>query len=92
LSLLNIVKIRINAIKLGIEKLSYKNKLIRIHFVSNQSSPFYQSATFNNVLQWLQRNQKIARMEEKNSKLWLTIPKVPKMDDIIPILTDMQGA
>jgi len=92
LSLLNIVRIRINALQLGIEKLSYKNKQIRINFVSNQSSPYYQSATFSNVLQWLQRNQKTARMEEKNSKLWLTIPKVSKMDDILTILTDMRGA
>jgi transcription-repair coupling factor (superfamily II helicase) len=91
LSLLNIVRIRINAQQLGIEKLFYKNKQIRINFVSNQSSPFYQSATFSHVLQWLQRNQKSAKMEEKNSKLWLSIPKVNKMDDILPILTDMLG-
>src|SRR5690606_19935727 len=91
LSLLNIVRIRIKAQQLGIEKLFYKNKQLRINFVNNKNSPFYQSATFSNVLQWLQRNQKSAKMEEKNNKLWLSLPKVFKMDDILPILTDMLG-
>jgi transcription-repair coupling factor (superfamily II helicase) len=92
LSLLNIVRIRINALHLGIEKLYYKNKQIRINFVSNKNSPYYQSTIFSNILQWLQRNQKTARMEEKNNKLWLTIPKAPQMDDILIILADMREA
>jgi len=91
-SLLNIVRIRINALKLGIEKLSYKNNLIRINFISNQASPYYQSATFSKILQWLQTNQKTAKMEEKNSKLWLTISKINNLDDILPILTEMLAA
>lgn len=89
INLIAIVQMRIAAIKLGIEKLSYKNKTVRINFVSNTSSPFYQSSIFGNILLWLQQNPQIGRIEEKNEKLRMILPKVQSLNDCITIITEL---
>lgn len=80
--LLEIVKIRINAEHLGIEKLIYKNSKLRLNFISNQESPFYKSQAFSNILSWLQKNHKKARMEEKQNKLFMSIPNIITLSEI----------
>lgn len=91
INLIAIVQMRIAAIKLGIEKLSYKNKTVRINFVSNTSSPFYQSSIFGNILLWLQQNPQIGRIEEKNEKLRMILPKVQSLNDCITIITELMA-
>ncbi len=90
-NLLQIASIRFCAEQLGIEKLSYKKNTIQINFISNKDSPFYQSQTFASILQWLQNNPKLAKIEEKNGKLRLTIPKVKTISDIKNILKQIKG-
>ncbi len=87
--LLNIVKIRITARSLGIEKLVFKNNTIRIFFISNPESAFYKSDIFGNILKWLQANPKKAKMEEKQGKLLLVMPGITSLDEIQQILNQM---
>ncbi|TCO04940.1 transcription-repair coupling factor [Natronoflexus pectinivorans] len=88
--LLLVVKMRILAESLGMEKISYKNNTVRVNFVSNQSSPFYQSGTFGQILLWLQSNHKKAKMEEKNGKLWLIVSKVASITDAYQLIEDIR--
>lgn len=88
--LLRMIRIRLEAEKLGMEKLIYKNRIVRIQFVSNQESPFYKSQIFGRILQWLQQNSKKAKMEEKQGKLWLVIKKAESLNSILNILKEME--
>lgn len=88
--LLALVSIRITALTLGIEKISYKRNHVRLSFVSNQESPFYRSSVFQNILQWLQRNHKLARMEEKQDKLWLLVPKITQVTQLETLLQQLK--
>ncbi len=88
--LLDIVKIRIIAGSMGVEKLFYKNNIIRIYFISNSESPFFKSEIFGNILKWLQANSKKAKMEEKKGKLMLTIPSVQNLSTVMKLMEEMR--
>jgi transcription-repair coupling factor (superfamily II helicase) len=67
--LMNIVRLRWMAIKLGFERISIKNNRITVYFVTNQLSPYYQSVAFNNILTFIQKNPRIFQMKEGKDKL-----------------------
>jgi transcription-repair coupling factor (superfamily II helicase) len=66
--LLNSVRIKWIAKHLGIEKLVLKKKRMICYFLSDQQSDFYNSAAFNNVLQYVQKNPTTCVMKEKDTK------------------------
>ena len=44
--LLNVVRLRWEAIRLGMERVKVKNGLMIVHFVGEENSPFYKSEAF----------------------------------------------
>ena len=75
--------------KLGFEKLTLKaNKMIGF-FISDQSSPFYQSATFTQILNYLKNNFRTVTMKERNNRLTLSFQNVPSVDRAIELLRDI---
>ena len=88
-NLLEVVSIRITANSMGIEKIIFKNNILKIYFISNPESLFYSSEIFGNILKWVQTNSKIARIEEKDRKLSLTIKPVNELGTIKMMLAEM---
>jgi len=88
--LLEAVHVRIIAKKLGIEKIIYKNSLLKLYFVGNPSSTFYQSDIFGTILQWVQSNSKLARFEEKNLKLSMIISGIKALSGIKDVLSKIE--
>jgi transcription-repair coupling factor (superfamily II helicase) len=66
--LLDSVRIKWIAKKLGMERLILKRNRMIGYFVSNQQSSFYQSSDFNSILQFVQSNAKLCTMKEKETK------------------------
>jgi len=66
--LLDSVRIKWLAKKLGLEKVVLKNKRMLGYFVSDQQSAFYQTDNFTNVLKYIQQNPKSVVMKEKETK------------------------
>jgi transcription-repair coupling factor (superfamily II helicase) len=88
--LLNIVRLRWTAKKLGIEKLILKSGKMICYFVSNPESEYYQSEIFNKILQYIQKNQRKCKMKEANSKLSLTFELIKDTNDAFQILADIK--
>jgi transcription-repair coupling factor (superfamily II helicase) len=89
IELIKVVQIRWLAIDLGIEKIIFKNNKLIIYFVSNQESPYYQSAVFSGILAYLQTQSKEVKMKEKSNKLSLVFPKVNSITQIKSIFDEM---
>lgn len=87
--LINTIRLRRMARKLGFEKISLKNNLMTATFVTSKDSPFYQSSIFNTVLQFIQVYHQKVRMKEVNEKLSLTFKEVSSVtkaiESIIPL-------
>ena len=89
MALLDIVRIKWIAIKLGIEKILLRNNLLIANFVSDPNSGFYRSALFISVMNYVNRKQKQMSVKQKGLKLSLTINDVRSVKAAIKILNDI---
>ncbi|MFC2109025.1 transcription-repair coupling factor [Bacteroidota bacterium] len=90
--LLDSVRIKWMAKKLGIEKLVLKKKRMIGYFVSDQQSDYYNTQTFTNMLQFVQKNSKSCVMKEKETRdgLRLLITFI-KIDSVKKALNTLQS-
>jgi transcription-repair coupling factor (superfamily II helicase) len=84
--LMEVVRLRWKAIKLGFEKLILKNKIIVASFVSDQESPYYKSPVFSNILSYIQREKDKYNLKEKNGKLNIIITGIDHIKDANELL------
>lgn len=87
--LFEVVRLRWLAMKLGFEKLILKNNQMIAHFISNQSSPYYQTKIFSNLLTTIQKNPNKYDLKEKNNKLSLSVSSVTNIQEAKQILTEL---
>jgi transcription-repair coupling factor (superfamily II helicase) len=61
------------------------------YFIANQQSAFYQSEGFTKMLQWVQQNQTIGKLKEKETKnglrLLLSFDSVQNIDKALELLS-----
>ncbi|MDP3002695.1 MAG: transcription-repair coupling factor [Bacteroidales bacterium] len=88
-ALLDIVRIKWIAVKLGIEKILLKNNLLIANFVSDHNSQFYRSALFVSIMNYVNRKQRQMNMKQKASKLSLTVSDVKSVKSAIKLLNDI---
>ena len=79
-ALMNSIRIKWVATRVGIEKLVMKQGKMIGYFVSDQQSDFYQSNRFHKVLQFVQKHASLCKMKEKQTanglRLLLTFDNV----------------
>jgi transcription-repair coupling factor (superfamily II helicase) len=88
-ALLEIVRLKWSASKLGMEKIILKNGVMIIAFVSDSRSPFYSSSCFINLMNYINRRQNIMKMRQKENKLSLTISNIQTVPSAASILEEM---
>lgn len=88
--LLDVVRLRWQAIELGMEKIILKNQKMICNFISDPKSPFYQSDVFTVVLKWIQDNPGRCRIKEDPDKLSMTFDKVKTIGHARIILRHMR--
>ncbi|MFM7017018.1 MAG: transcription-repair coupling factor [Bacteroidota bacterium] len=69
IDLMDTIRLRWNAKKIGFEKILLKNKIFKGYFISNPNSSYYQSNSFNSVLKFIQQHQHVSKMKEDKGKL-----------------------
>jgi transcription-repair coupling factor (superfamily II helicase) len=88
-ALLDIVRIKWIAVKLGIEKILLKNNLLITNFVSDPKSQFYRSALFVSIMTYVNKKSQRMKVKQNASKLSLTISDVKSVKSAIQILSDI---
>ena len=73
LALMNSIRIKWIATKVGIEKLVMKKGKMIGYFVADQQSDFYTSKRFHQVIQFVQKNSAICVMKEKQTPAGLRL-------------------
>jgi transcription-repair coupling factor (superfamily II helicase) len=87
-ALLDIVRIKWIAGKLGIEKILLKNNLLIAFFISDQNSSFYRTPLFVSIMNHVNKKQKMMSMKQRESKLSLTITDVRSVKEAIRVLNE----
>lgn len=90
--LLDVVRMRWTAKKLGFEKIILKNGRMLIWFVSNQMSPYYQSHTFERIIAFVQKNPHLFQMKEAKDKLTMNAEQINSINDAIQLLRKIEAS
>ncbi len=85
------VRCRKLAVSLGFERMFLKNEVLKCFFVSNPESPYFQSDTFNKVLQFLQTGTNKAKLKQVGKNGILVVEDVKTMADIYKFLKKAVG-
>jgi transcription-repair coupling factor (superfamily II helicase) len=86
--LMRIITLRHMAARCGMERVVLKGGKMVCRFVSNPSSPFYQSDTFGHILTHVQQQPpQTCTLTQKDTKLTLTYPHIPSVEAALLRLT-----
>ncbi len=87
--LMNVVRLRWEAIRLGMERVKVKNGLMIVHFVGEQNSPYYQSEVFRTLLMRITQHPDRFVLKQHNNRLAMTVRNVKGVEDASKILQTM---
>ncbi|EDP72603.1 transcription-repair coupling factor [Flavobacteriales bacterium ALC-1] len=91
--LLDSVRLKWIATKIGIEKLIMKQNKLICYFIQDQQSGFYQSEGFTKVLQFVQTNAVKCKMKEKKTRnglrLLITFENIKSTKQALAALSDI---
>ena len=90
--LLRVVPLRRLGRQLGCEKIMLKQGTMRMQFVSNIDSPYYRSATFDSVINYVTRHPRRCDLRQSSGKNILVLRNVTTVDEALGILREMQTA
>ena len=84
------VRCRKIAVELGFEKMFLKNETLKCFFVSNPDSPYFQSATFTGILQFLQTGTNKGKLKQVGKNGILIVESIQSMKDLHEFLMKME--
>lgn len=87
--LIKAVQLRWVAKEIGFEKVVLKRNTLIGTFISDQSSPYYQSAKFTRVLEYIKHHHHKADMAEKNGKLRMRFDHVKTISQALDLLAEI---
>ena len=77
------------ACELGFEKMILKGQQMRLYFVSNPDSKYFESDTFNHILKYIQTQTRNARLKQVGKNFLLVVDGMKKMKDVLWFLEGM---
>lgn len=88
-ALMDIVRLRMKALLLGIEKIVLRQNRMICYFVQDPNSPFYQSSLFRNLLGMIQTLPLKVTLKESNGKLLLNVPEIRSAGSALKFMNRM---
>jgi transcription-repair coupling factor (superfamily II helicase) len=76
--------------QLGFEKLILKNETLRLYFLNNPDSAYFESAQFQFIMQYVQVQLANAKLKQVGTNFILIINQVKTMNDVLWYLQGME--
>jgi transcription-repair coupling factor (superfamily II helicase) len=83
------VRSRKLAVELGFERMILKNNSLKCYFVNRPDSPYFESETFNSILQYLQTGTNKARLKQVGKLFMIVVEPARDMQDVYTFLQRM---
>lgn len=87
--LINVVRMRWLAMRLGFEKVTLKNNKMLAYFISKQQSEYFNSKEFQGSILFAQKNPLLCNLKEQNNKLYLTVEDVGSIKRATEVLNEI---
>ncbi len=84
--LMNVVRLRWMAIKLGFEKIILKKNRMIVHFINNPESDYFESTVFKSVLAFVQSQGRKYNLKESDGKLRLLTDNINSISMAMGVL------
>ena len=84
--LLNVVRLRREAIRLGMERVKIKNGLMIVQFIGDNDSPFYKSEVFSEMLRKVVSVPDRFVLKQNEGRLRMTIRRVDSVKEGLTVL------
>ncbi len=85
------VRCRKLAVALGFERMILKNDSLKCYFVNKPDSPYFESETFNRILQYLQTGTNKAKLRQVGKLFMIVVEPTRDMQDVYSFLERMHG-
>ncbi len=90
--LIDVVKLRREAINLGMEHVKVKNGLLIVRFVGDNNSPFFKTDTFLNMLRRVVAEPDRFVVKQYNNRLSMTVRKIYSIAEAVTMLRHLAEA
>ena len=90
--LCDVVRLRHEAINLGMEHVKVKNGLMIVRFVGDNNSPFFKTDTFLNMLRKVVSNPERFVVKQYNNRLSMTVRKIYSVAEAVDMLRTLAAA
>ncbi|MBS1917599.1 MAG: transcription-repair coupling factor [Bacteroidetes bacterium] len=90
--LFDTVRSRKLSVELGFEKLILKDDTLKCYFVGKPDSPYFESATFKNILQYIQKQTNKAKLKQAGKLFLLSVDDTNSMQELLQFLQRMNNA
>ncbi len=84
--LLRLIPLRELGKRLGCERLTLRQGMMSMQFVSNPDSDYYQSATFGSILNFVASNPRRCQLRENNGKRLMRVASITSLSQAIDLL------
>ncbi|HLA57864.1 MAG TPA: TRCF domain-containing protein, partial [Puia sp.] len=88
-ALFDTIRIRRMAVALGFEKLIFKNGQVKFYFVNRPDSKYFESAVFKNMLDYIQKQTRNARLRQNGKLFMLVLSEMSSMKKLLDFITRM---
>jgi transcription-repair coupling factor (superfamily II helicase) len=83
IDLFEIVRVRWIAESLGIEKLQFKNNILKCYFVSTEQQNYFTSETFGKILDYVKKHPKTSQLRDNKGKALMNIENLTTINQIL---------
>ncbi|MBP5196218.1 MAG: transcription-repair coupling factor [Bacteroidaceae bacterium] len=90
-NLIRVVRLRMLGKSLGVEKITLRQRRMRLQFVSQDDSPFYSSSLFGRIIEFCAVNVMRCQLKEVGGTRSLTIQEVVSVEAAIKLLEALKG-
>ncbi len=78
------------AVRLGFERLIYKNNTLKLYFIGDPESPYFESKTFDQILLHVQKSLKRANVKNVGRQLLLTVEGIKTLAEVKWVLETLE--
>ncbi|MDD4555025.1 MAG: transcription-repair coupling factor [Bacteroidales bacterium] len=82
-SLIHAIRLRWAARSVGFEKIVLRNRRLTAYFISNPESPYFQSAQFSAILEYLKHQPQALQMKEEKNRLFIIFREVTDIPEAL---------
>ena len=83
------MRLRWEAVRLGMERVKVKNGLMIVQFVGEQNSPYYKSETFMTLLRRITAQPDRFVLKQHNNRLAMTVRRVMNVGEAVEVLKSL---